>query len=205
MKVWEWDTAFPRAKPNNCNGFLGNPTLKNNEGSIETNPTGWINSESDITEVQKIVKRLKNSKPRGWDFIPNEAHKNLHDEMLVIVTKLFNIIKSTGVMPHSWNRGTVTLIHKRGLHELLGNYRPITVIISLSGLYSKVLNERLMSAVEKHNVLAEIQNGFRKDRCTGDNNFVLNTILWEAKGMRKEAHLGFLDITKAYDSVNSAN
>ena len=149
-----------------------------------------------------MLARLKNGKARGWNTISNEALKNLPDEMVVVITKLFNLIKSIGVMPHGWNRGRVTLVHKRGLREILGNYRPITVIICLSGLYSKVLNERLMSVVEEHDLLGEIQNGFRKERCAADNIFVLDTILWKARAAQKKVHLAFLDISKAYDSVN---
>ena len=121
-----------------------------------------------------------------------------------MITKLYNLIKSSGVLPEGWNRGRVTLVHKRGLRELLGNYRPITVNISLSGLYSKVLNERLIAVVEEWKLLGEVQNGFRKDRCAADNNFVLDTILWKARSKKKKVHLAFLDISKAYDSVNRA-
>ena len=84
----------------------------------------------------------------------------------------------------------------------LGNYRPITVLVSLSGFFSKLLNERLIDVVEAHCLLGEAQNGFRKGRCGADNIFVLNTILWKAKAMKEQVHLGFVDISKAYDSVN---
>ena len=103
-----------------------------------------------VSEIKKMLDSLKNGKARGWDNIPNEALKHLPDEMVAVITKLFNLIKSSGVLPNGWNRGRVTLVHKRGLREVLGNYRPITVNISLSGLYSKVLNERLISVVEEH-------------------------------------------------------
>ena len=102
----------------------------------------------------------------------------------------------------NWNRGRVTLVHKRGLREMLGNYRPITVLISLSSLYSKLLNERLIKVTEEHKLLGEIQNGFRKGRCGADNNFVLDTILWKSRAKGKPVHMAFLDITKAYDTVN---
>ena len=118
------------------------------------------------------------------------------------ITLLFNLIKSAGRMPKGWNRGRVTLVHKRGQRELLGNYRPITVLVSLSGLFSKLLNERLIKVTEKHKLLGEIQNGFRKGRCGADNNFVLDTILWKSKALRKPVHMSFIDISKAYDSVN---
>ena len=35
-----------------------------------------------------------------------------------------------------------------------------------------------------------------------DNTFVLDTILWKARAAQKKVHLAFLDISKAYDSVN---
>ena len=170
--------------------------------SLNTNPTGWLNTPFEVKEIKAALDKLENGKARGWDNIPNEALKNLPENMISKITELFNLIKTSGTMPHGWNRGRVTLIHKRGLREQLSNYRPLTVIISLCGLYSRVLNERLISVVEQHDLLGEIQNGFRKNRCTGDNSFVLDTILWKARAMKKKVHLGFLDISKAYDTVN---
>ena len=87
----------------------------------------------------------------------------------------------SGIFPDGWNKGRITLVHKRGSRELLGNYRPLTVIISLSGLYSRLLNERLVQVVEKHKLLGEIQNGFRRGRGCSDNAFILDTILWKSK------------------------
>ena len=44
------------------------------------------------------------------------------------------------------------------------NYRPLTVLQSMSALYTKLLNSRLAVVVEQNNLLGEIQNGFRKSR-----------------------------------------
>ena len=171
-------------------------------GNLDTDPGNWLNRQFTSAEVREVLKTLKNGKACGWDKIPNEALKNLPDCMVEKVTLLFNKIKTAGKMPKGWNRGRVTLVHKRGQKELLGNYRPITVLVSLSGLFSKLLNERLIKVTEKHKLLGEIQNGFRKGRCGADNNFVLNTILWKYKALRKPVHMSFIDISKAYDSVD---
>ena len=169
---------------------------------LDSDPNGWLNTDFTMAEVKEMIVNLKNNKAKGWDSIPNEALKNLPDEMISMVAQLFSKIKLSGTLPEGWNRGRITLVHKYGLRELLGNYRPITVIISLSGLYSRVLNERLTKVVEKHDLLGEVQNGFRKERGGADNSFILNTILWKAKAMKSKTHLAFLDISKAYDSVN---
>ena len=172
------------------------------DAKIDSDPNGWLNTDFTMEEVKSMIMHLKNDKAKGWDMIPNEALKNLPDKMIAMIAVLFSKIKLSGALPDGWNRGRITLVHKYGLRELLGNYRPITVIISLSGLYSRVLNERLTQVVEKHNLLGEVQNGFRKERGGSDNSFILDTILWKAKAKKSKAHLAFLDISKAYDSVN---
>ena len=172
------------------------------KASVETDPTGWLNCSFESHEVKSMLKLLQNNKARGWDLIPNEALKNLPDVMIHMITVLFNKIKKSGALPKGWNRGRITLVHKRGLREVLGNYRPITVLISLSGLYSRVLNARLSVAVEEHKILGETQNGFRKERCGSDNQFILDTVIWKSKAKRVPLHLSYLDISKAYDSVN---
>ena len=173
-----------------------------NSTDIETDPKGWSDKDFTIFEVRKILKSLKSGKSAGWDSIPNEflihSPGSLADWLLV----LFNSIKTSGVMPAGWNKGRITLIHKSGLREHLTNYRPITVIISLSGLFSKLLNSRLSEVVEVHNLLGEVQNGFRRERSMTDNSFILDSILMKAKAKKQKLHLCYLDISKAYDSVN---
>ena len=196
--------TLPGAMPDHPYSTNPSPALPSldSSGTLERDPGSWMNRDFSSEEVKAVMQKLKNGKAYGWDKIPNEALKNLPDCMIEKITHLYNRIKATGIMPRGWNKGRVTLIHKRGMRELLGNYRPITVLISLSGLYSKLLNERLIAVTEKHKLLGEIQNGFRKNRCGADNNFILDTILWKARAMGKPVHMAFLDISKAYDSVN---
>ena len=56
--------------------------------------------------------------------------------------------------------------------------------------------------VESHDLLGEVQSGFRPDRSCGDNSFVLNTIMWKAKAKGQKVHKAFIDIMKAYDTVD---
>ena len=162
-------------------------------GSVKTDPLGWINKKFVYDEVVSAVSRLKNSKAVGTDNIPN---------FYKVLTVLYNKVKDGGKFPADWNRGRVCMVHKRGLREILGNYRPLTVINALSGLYSRILNSRLTQVVEEHLLLGQIQNGFRRGRMGSDNSFVLDSILWKSKISQKKVHLGFVDIQKAYDTVD---
>ena len=171
-------------------------------GSVGTDPLGWMNRKFVYDEVVSAVRKLKNSKAMGIDFVPNEFLKNAGEKFYEVLTILYNKVKDSGKFPDGWNRGRVCLVHKRGLREILGNYRPLTVINALSGLYSRVLNSRLTHVVEEHQMLGQIQNGFRRGRTGSDNSFLLDSILWRAKIAQKKVHLGFIDLVKAYDTVD---
>ena len=173
-----------------------------NSESLELDPVGFLNSDFSPSEVKYAISLLKRNKAKGWDNIPNECLINTSPRFVLILSELFNKIKNSDEIPFGWNHGRLVLIHKRGPVEMIINYRPLTVNISIMSLYSRLLNQRLSKVVEEHDLLGEIQGGFRKGRSGGDNNFVLNTIIWKAKAEGKEVHKAYIDIHKAYDSVN---
>ena len=170
--------------------------------SLITDPSGWLDKKFHLKEVIKSIKKLKNEKARGVDGLPNEFLKNAGYKFWNLLTLLYNKVKESGQFPPGWNLGKVVLVHKRGLRELLGNYRPLTVINCMSGLYSRILNERLTLSVETHGLLSQIQNGFRQGRMATDNAFVLDSILWKYRAKRNKVYIGFLDLVKAYDMVD---
>jgi hypothetical protein len=137
------------------------PRLNNvgNSDDLTKNPSNWMSRDFSVKEVKRIAATLNGGKAKGWDGIPSEFIKFAPASAFRIITLLFNKIKNSGTFPRGWNCGRITLIHKKGLRGSLGNYRPITVLVSLSGFYSKVLNDRLIEVVETNNLLGEIQNG----------------------------------------------
>ena len=173
-----------------------------NSKSSRNDPTGFLDRIFCLHEVQEAVSSLKLSKARGIDDVPNECFKFAPPELIDKLLSLYNMICDQKLLPPKFNHGKVVLIHKKGPAEMLSNYRPLTVSISMYSIYSRMLNLRLTSVVEDHNLLGEIQAGFRKTRSASDNLFVLDTILSKAKEMGQQVHKSFIDLTKAYDTVN---
>ena len=161
-----------------------------------------LEKEISEDEVLDMINRLDNGKAEGIDHIPAEALKNGTLLLVKKLTKLFNMVKTTGRAPVEWKIGRVVNVFKAGDKEDLANYRPLTVAAAVCGLYSKIMNSRLTSAVEELELLGEMQQGFRKGRCGSDNSFVLNTILMKAGAQSRKVHLAYLDLKKAYDTVN---
>ena len=152
-------------------------------------------------EVWRVINELKNAKAAGVDSVPNEALKNSLPVFVSALVRLFNNIKKEGKAPEAWKVGRLVLVHKKGSLTDMGNYRPLTVLASMSGVFSRLLNHRLTEVVEDKRILGEVQQGFRKNRRGADNTFVLNTIIMKGTATKKRPHLAYLDIKKAYDSV----
>ena len=65
-----------------------------------------------------------------------------------------------------------------------------------------MINNRLTNTAERLDWIPEFQNGFRKNRSTTNNLIVLQQEIHTAFKNKKMFLAVFLDIKKAYDSVN---
>ena len=66
-------------------------------------------------------------------------------------------------------------IHKEGKKASLSNYTPISILGSLSKIFDKVIQKRLIRYLEKFSLLTENQFGFRKKK----NTVQAATLLWK--------------------------
>ena len=157
--------------------------------------------EFTAEEIMVSIKELKNNKAMGVDKVPAEVLKNgsvLFVERLKRLKRLFNKVLREGTVPEVWRTGRVVLVHKLGPRFDLSNYRPLTVICTLSTLFSRLLTARITKEAEEGGLLGEVQQGFRKGRCGADNSFVLHTILQKCAAQGKKPHMAFIDIKKVW-------
>ncbi|CAI6359452.1 unnamed protein product [Macrosiphum euphorbiae] len=80
-------------------------------------------------------------------------------------------------------------------------YRPISLLNTMSKIIEKMVNNRLIWYLEKHNLLSPHQHGFRKNRSTNDILVSLHTDIADALVNKQNIILVSLDLKKAYDTV----
>jgi retron-type reverse transcriptase len=96
----------------------------------------------------------------------------------------------------------VTLVYKGGDRNGLGNYRPISVLSVISRLIEKSFSSWLTTFLENFNLLNINQFGFRKNRKTEDALIFLISIINAAIDKGFNVVAVFLDLMKAFDTVN---
>ena len=161
-----------------------------------------LNQPITESEIVSAVKSLKNNKSPGLDNIVNEHIKSTLHIMLPIYIKLFNLVFDSGIIPESWTCGVIKPMYKnKGSPEDPSNYRPITLLSCIGKLFTAIINNRLKSFTEKHDLIGWAQSGFRKGYSTTENVFVLKCLMDMMQASKKRLYCCFVDFKQAFDTV----
>ena len=146
--------------------------------------------------------KCKNKKSPGLDNIPNEVLKNRN--IILVMFKLFTFCFDNCIIPNSWLKSIIKPIPKGAGKDpyLPLNYRGISLLSCVGKLYSNILNNRLTSYLESNEILADEQNGFRKQRSCEDHLFTMSSIVRNRLKENKSTFSAFIDFSKAFDSIN---
>ena len=82
------------------------------------------------------------------------------------------------------------------------NYRPISILSSLSKVLEKLINIRLVNFLESANLLSTNQFGFRIKRSTSDAVHSLTDYVATGLDVQKKCIAVFLDLAEAFDTVS---
>ena len=83
-----------------------------------------------------------------------------------------------------------------------GNYRDISLVAHAGKILLKTIARRLSEYRERVGILPEEQSGFRPNRSTADVMLVICRLQELARKKKIPPYVGFIDLTKAYDSVD---
>ena len=155
-----------------------------------------------VSELEKAVAMLKTNRAAGLDCISGEIIKASYSSIKDILLKIFNHILLNGKYPKIWSLGAITPIHKKDSPLITDNYRGITITSSMSKLFSAMMNNRLITFCEKHNIISEQQCSHKKGARTSDNVFIIKSLYEKyCMNMKKNLFVAYIDFRKAFDSI----
>ena len=152
-------------------------------------------------QVLNILYNLDISKACGFDNISNKALKSCAGGIFKSLTLLINLSLSLGQYPSCWKIANVIPIFKKENRQMKTNYRPVSLLVSLSKVCEKVVFLDVYNFLNNTGFFYRFQSGFRPgDSTVMQLIFVVNKI-YQALEKGNEVRAVFLDISKAFDNV----
>ena len=153
-------------------------------------------------QVLSYINKLDSSKATGIDGLGPRIIKLAANVLAPSIAILVNKSIKTGKFPTQLKTAKVFPIYKGGTKSDPSNYRPISILPTVSKIYEKHINHHLMGYLNKFKSLHESQSGFRqKHSCQTalvklidqwkaciDNGDIVGTL--------------FIDFRKAFDVVD---
>lgn len=157
---------------------------------------------TDEIEMIKIITELKDSSSLGSDGLATKIIRKLKNTIALPLSHICNLSYESGIFPNSFKKALITPIFKSGDKKLPTNYRPISILPALSKVLEKSVNKRLYQYIEKNQLLADNQYGFRTNRSTEDAVLKLTSLITSFLDNGEKCIGVFLDLQKAFDTVS---
>ena len=151
-------------------------------------------------EICTAISQLKNSRAPGMDGITAEMIKLGGAESVRWFKSLFDAIWHEEEVPEDWKSQLLIPLHKKGSRTICDNYRGIALLSTPSKVFTKAILNRVKPRTEL--LLRESQCGFRSGRGCADHLFSVRTLMEKAREFHRPLYICFIDLRKAYDSIN---
>ena len=117
-------------------------------------------------EIAKLIRNLKKSHLSHCG-IPGKLLSQISTPVSFSMSRLFNNLFEVGHFPDLWKIAHITAIYKRsGPKTCKTNYRPISILPTLSKVFESVMHDRLLKHCLENDIISEKQAAYLKGDST---------------------------------------
>jgi hypothetical protein len=156
-----------------------------------------------ITQAEFItlIENLESKSSTDIDGLSNKTLKFLRFELATPLVHLFNLSLSTGIFPAKLKTSRTVPIFKSGDPSVCDNYRPISLLSTVSKILEKAVACRLVNHLKYNNLLYGNQFGFQEGTSTVHHLLKLTNYVTKELNKKNYTVGIFLDLKKAFDVV----
>ena len=118
------------------------------------------------------------------------------------LTHILNLSLLSGELPDDLKTARVTPIHKKNSKLDAGNYRPVSILSTISKLFERIVYDQLDEYLRAHKLLYEFQSGFRSAYSTDTCLVHLTDYVKQEQDKGHYIGMVLLDLQKAFDTVD---
>ena len=165
-------------------------------------PEIFVFESTNVAELKRTFIQIKNKNSSGYDGISVRIFDCLPESALQALAGAINQSFVVGEFPMCLKSAVVVPLFKGGDMIDPSNFRPISLLPTLSKVIEKIVKKRLMLFLGNNEILNPFQFGFLSGKNTDDAIFsLLNEVYLNINGGEAVAAI-FCDFSKAFDCVD---
>ena len=154
------------------------------------------------SELGKLIDGLPNKTSSGYDNISNILLKKLKNELLTPLTLVFNQSLQQGIFPDAMKIAEVIPLYKGKERYLESNYRPISLLTTMSKILEKIVCNRVYDFLTRTGQIVPTQYGFREGHsCDNAVSHLVGKVLKNQENKMDTVAI-YLDLSKAFDTLD---
>jgi len=177
------------------------PPTRNFESYLNQNPNIIpLNLQNTTPEhIIKTVKAMVAKNSSDFDGVSSKMIKFIINEIALPLSHIFNLSLNLGVFPSKLKKSRVIPIFKSGDKSLCDNYRPISLLSSISKVLEKIVSAKLIAHLQTNDILYNHQYGFTPGKSTEQNLIQVLNYITTALNDNNFCLGVFVDLKKAFD------
>ena len=154
--------------------------------------------------TKSIITNLKPKRSAGVDNVSLILLKMSADALINPLTCIINQSLKSGIFPNKLKIAKVIPIFKKDDKHDLNNYRPISLLPTISKVFERVVHMQLFQYFTDNDLFYNYQYGFRKKHSTETAILqLIDQIYNDLDEKRKRLPIAiFLDLSKAFDTID---
>ena len=116
--------------------------------------------------ISNIINKLKSKSCCGYDEISNNLITHASSSLVKPLTRIVNQVLHTGIFPRQLKASRVKPVHKSDEQCSFCNFRPISLLPSMSKVFEYVIFNQLMSFLTDNQLFYMEQFGFSPGHST---------------------------------------
>lgn len=208
-----FENNFNHNPPNHLPEFLTevNYTTENLTNTTQTITTFSTSNKADdpidkdsftnLDFVMNTVREGNNKKSCGPDGISSYILKKLPVQAMIMLTIIFNNCINLSYFPTKWKSSVIIPIPKKKSATSITDFRPISLINSVSKILEKVMLNKISTVCDSLNIVQNNQFGFKKYHSTFHALIKFHSDTTTNLNKKEVTAACFLDIEKAFDSI----
>ena len=151
-----------------------------------------------VNDIKSTISKLDPNKAHGYDMISIHMIKLYGDLINKTLEMIFKSCLNQEVFPAEWKKANAVPVYKKGDHQCVKKYRPVSLLLMFSKIFEKLIYNTMFKHFLDNNFLSCNQSGFKP----GNSRVIAITHnILKCFDDRLEVRGVFLGISKAFDKA----